>query len=96
MKNVAYIFFIVFLSFNLSNCKTVESKNDKKDNIPKVEFTDYEFGKSNFPEPKGQVNDFELVFNLEELEKLTRLIRDFEKNTSNQIAIATIKTIKEE
>lgn len=45
------------------------------------------------PKLKREVNDFEHVFTIEQLEKLTLMIREFEKNTSNQIVIVSIKSI---
>ena len=95
MKRITNIIILGFLIFNLSNCKTVEKKKEPNPNPPKVEFSAYDYGKSNFPEPKREVNDYELNFTVEELVKLTEIIREFEKKTTNQIAIVSIKSIGE-
>lgn len=71
----------------------IKSENPKE-NAPKVEFSSYDFGESEFPKQKREVNDFEFVFSVEELEKLTIIIGEFEKKTSNKIAIVSIKSIK--
>lgn len=54
---------------------------------------EFNFGESDLPKLKREVNDFEHVFTIEQLEKLTLMIREFEKNTSNQIVIVSIKSI---
>lgn len=46
-----------------------------------------------FPEPIGVVNDFEHVFSNEESSELTKIIIDFEKKSSNEIAIITVDHI---
>ena len=74
--------------------KSAMNSENPEENAPKVEFSSYDFGESEFPKQKREVNDFEFVFSVEELEKLTRIIREFEKKTSNRIAIVSIKSIK--
>lgn len=46
-----------------------------------------------FPEKIGSVNDFENIFTEKQKEELTQIIIDFEKQTSNEIAIITLKEI---
>ena len=78
----------------ISSCKTKQiEKAEPNTNAPKVEFSEYDLGKSDLPKIKRQVNDYEFVFTMEQLEKLTLMIREFEKNTTNQIAIVSIKSI---
>ena len=50
-------------------------------------------GQSIFPEKIGSVNDFENIFTEKQKEELTQIIIDFEKQTSNEIAIITLKEI---
>ena len=89
------IFKIIFIAFlTIYSCKTKQSeKTEPNTNPPKVEFSEYDLGKSDLPKLKREVNDFEFIFTLEQLEKLTLMIRDFEKNSSNQIAIVSIDSI---
>lgn len=95
MKKIAKICTILFLTFSLLNCKSANNTTKKeKDNPPKVEFSAYDFAESNFPKPSREVNDFEFIFTIEELENLTTKIREFERETSNQIAIVSIKSIR--
>jgi uncharacterized protein len=92
MKPILKIIFIVFLT--ISSCKTKQiEKTEPKTNAPKVEFSAYDLGKSDLPKLKRQVNDYEFVFTMDQLEKLTLMIRVFEKNTTNQIAIVSIESI---
>ncbi|MGG8495271.1 TPM domain-containing protein [Tenacibaculum sp. TC6] len=45
------------------------------------------------PKLKREVNDYEFIFTLEQLEKLTLIIREFEKETTNQITVVSIGSI---
>jgi uncharacterized protein len=91
MKKIAKILILGFLILNLTSCKTIKEKETEKiTDAPKVEF---DLGENSFPKLDREVNDFEFNFDLEELEKLTLIIREFEKKTSNQIAIVSIKSI---
>lgn len=46
-----------------------------------------------FPEPIGYVSDFENLFSYKQIKELEQIIADFEANTTNQIAIASIESI---
>ncbi len=48
-----------------------------------------------FPNSVGVINDFENIFTESEKEDLTNIILNFEKETSNEIAIASIKDIED-
>ena len=50
--------------------------------------------KNNFPFPIGFVNDYEHIFTKEQNEKLEKLISDYEKLTTREIAIVTINSIE--
>ncbi|TDP58302.1 TPM domain-containing protein [Flavobacterium dankookense] len=50
-------------------------------------------GQNVFPESVGVVNDFEGIFTEKQKEELAKIITDFEKKTSNEIAIITLKEI---
>lgn len=49
---------------------------------------------NNLPKPKGWINDYERVFSEDEERKLDSVISKFEKETSVEIAVVTIDTIK--
>jgi len=46
-----------------------------------------------FPNPIGYTSDFEKIFAAKQINELDSLIIDFEKNTSNEIAIITVDNI---
>ena len=46
-----------------------------------------------FPDSQGSINDFENIFNDHQIKELTTIIKKFEKETSNEIAIVTIQSI---
>ncbi|CAM1351743.1 TPM domain-containing protein [Tenacibaculum ascidiaceicola] len=88
-------FKIIMLSFlTISSCKLQQNeKSEPNPNPPKAQFTKFDLGESDLPTLKNVVNDYEFLFTIEQLEKLTLLIREYEKKTSNQIAIVSIKSI---
>ena len=78
----------------ISGCKLKQiDKTEPKSETPKVEFTEFDLGESDLPKLKRKVNDYENIFTVEQLEKLTLMIREFEKETTNQIAIVSINSI---
>ena len=46
------------------------------------------------PASVGYVNDFEEIFTFEQIDKLEKIITEFEKNTTNEIAVITVKSIE--
>jgi uncharacterized protein len=61
-----------------------------------VLFTTTIFSQTNFkfPDSKGYVNDFEVVFLNNQILYLNQLIQKHDEETSNQIAIVSIKSFK--
>lgn len=47
-----------------------------------------------FDEPKGFVNDYAQLFNTEQKQNLETKLINFEKQTSNEIAVVTVKNLK--
>ncbi|WP_442264542.1 TPM domain-containing protein [Tenacibaculum sp. ZS6-P6] len=94
MKKIFRIFIITVLI--VSSCKSKQVDNiESKSEAPKVEFSEFDLGESDLPKLKREVNDYEFIFTIEQLEKLTLIIREFEKKSSNQIAIVSIASIGE-
>ncbi len=92
MSLIFRIFIFAFLL--ITSCKSKPFEKGQPDpNPPKVEFTPYALGESDLPKFKGEVNDLEFIFSLEELTNLTLMIREFERETTNQIAILSIDSI---
>ncbi|TDQ27534.1 TPM domain-containing protein [Tenacibaculum caenipelagi] len=66
----------------------------QNDSIKKQIIEIINFKNKNFPFPIGYVNDYEQIFTKEQNEKLEKLISDYEKSTTNEIAIVTISSIE--
>lgn len=47
-----------------------------------------------FPSEIGNVNDFEQIFDKNQIQELENIISDYEKKTSREIAIFTVKSIE--
>ncbi|AKA35997.1 TPM domain-containing protein [Flagellimonas lutaonensis] len=89
------IFQIILLAFlTISGCKSKHvNESESRSEAPKVVFTEFDLGERDLPKLKREVNDYEFIFTPEQLEKLTLIIRDFEKETTNQIAVVSIDSI---
>jgi uncharacterized protein len=70
-----------FASCNRAGKYAEESNND----LPVSEEI-----RDTFPEPAGKVSDFEGLFTMGEEAELTKLIKQHEEKTANQVAIVTI------
>ena len=54
-----------------------------------------EIDKNLFPEPIGYVNDFENILTDEQEAELTKFLTVYEQNTSNEVAVVTLSSIKD-
>ncbi|AXT59246.1 TPM domain-containing protein [Aquimarina sp. AD10] len=92
MKLISKIILLAFLT--ISGCKSKQiDKTEPSPKAPKVDFTEFDLRESDLPKLKREVNDYEFVFTPEQLKKLTLIIREFEKETTNQIAVVSIDSI---
>ena len=77
----------------LVSCKTA-SQNESITN-PIIERNNLKADKEKiFPFPIGYVNDYEQIFTKEQSKKLEKLISDYEKSTTKEIAVVTIDSIE--
>lgn len=84
-------YLLVFLvSFSLIACKTT-SKNEVE--ITR-ERTEIQHENVQFPEPEGYVNDFDEIFTTNQRMDLENRLREYEQQTSNQIAVVTVNSIE--
>ncbi|HEV7231937.1 MAG TPA: TPM domain-containing protein [Bacteroidia bacterium] len=88
-KIFAVLLFIQSFVFILSAQNGKQEEKGKTEQVTPKTNT----GEKAFPEPIGWVNDFEEVIDSAEEEKLTKLILDHNRKTSNQISIVTISSI---
>lgn len=81
---------ILFLTLNLLSCKG--SAQETKE--PKTEIDFSETIKSTFPKPIGIINDYGKVFSELQRTELSKVIYDYNIETTRQIVVVTIDSIK--
>lgn len=78
------LLFVLLASFTFGSCKKAENK----------QAIDIALEQQNvFPEPLGYVSDYTNVLTAEQITEITQFIEDFEKRSTNEIAIAFFKSI---
>lgn len=93
MKKANTLLILAFLIISLSNCQSTNINQLSENASCQVEVVAKDFQETVFPKQQGAVTDLEAVFSIEEREKLTRIIAEFEKRTTNEIAIVTVNSI---
>ncbi|MDX6748058.1 TPM domain-containing protein [Polaribacter sp. PL03] len=83
---------ILFLTLNLLSCKSSAQETETKK--VKTELDLSTIKKSKFPRAIGYVNDFENIFTINQRIKLDKTIGTYEIESTNEIAIVTIESIK--
>ena len=87
MKQIIKPIIVISILFIVSSCGIFEkSQTEEKYKIISE--------KSIFPEPVGYVNDFENILTQEEEIELTRIIKEHEAKTTDQISVVTLKSIE--
>lgn len=82
---------ILALTFNLFSCKGSAQETKSKKVIPEV--VSSEIKKSTFPKPLGIINDYGLIFTESQRNKLSKILYDYDIETTRQIVIVTIDSI---
>jgi uncharacterized protein len=83
---------ILFLTLNLLSCKGNTQESETKKTTTEFEFS--ETGKSTFPKPIGIINDYGEIFTESEQTELTKILYDYNTETTRQIVVVTIDSIK--
>jgi len=83
---------ILFLTLNLLSCKGSAQETETKKSTS--EFDISEIGKSTFPKPLGIINDYGKLFTESQRTELTKVLYDYDIETTRQIVIMTIDSIK--
>jgi len=78
---------VLALLLMTTSCGFLNKSNSDKPFYPKTE-------NSVFPEPVGYVNDFENILTDKEERQLTKIIREHEIETTDQIAIVTLTSLE--
>ncbi len=91
MRNRKTILLLI-LTLSFISLKSEAQETKVKNTSQKVNFS--EIKKSKFPKSVGYVNDFEQIFTITQKFQLEKIISEYEKQTTNEIAIITIATIE--
>jgi uncharacterized protein len=83
---------ILFLTLNLLSCKGSAQETETKKVKAEIEFSEME--KSHFPEPIGIINDYGQNFTESQRTELTKILYDYDIETTRQIVVVTIDSIK--
>lgn len=80
MKKFFTIFIVLFI---VLGCKTNKNETQKR-GIQKTTL------KTEFPKPLGYVSDYDNVLTNDQINKLSKILSDYEEKTTNEIAIVSI------
>ncbi|MEQ8421427.1 MAG: TPM domain-containing protein [Arenibacter algicola] len=83
---------ILFLTLNLLSCKGSAQETETKE--PKTEIESLGTIKSIFPKPLGIINDYGKVFTELQRTELSKVLYDYDIETTRQIVVITIDSIK--
>ncbi len=83
---------ILFLTLNLLSCKGSVQEIETKKPAPEFDFS--EMLKNNFPKPIGIINDYGQIFTESQRTELTKILYDYDIETTRQIVVVTIDSIK--
>jgi uncharacterized protein len=83
---------ILFLALNLLSCKGNAQESETKKTTTEFEFS--ETGKSTFPKPIGIINDYGEVFTESQRTELSKILYDYDIETTRQIVVVTIDSLK--
>ncbi len=83
---------ILFLTANLLSCKGNSKLTETKKATTEIENSKIEI--STFPKPIGRINDYGRVFTESQRTELSKIIYDYDIETTRQIVVVTIDSIK--
>lgn len=83
---------ILLLTLNLISCKGLAQETETKKQTTEVELS--ETVKSTFPKPIGIINDYGKVFTELQRTELSKVLYDYDIETTRQIVVVTIDSIK--
>ena len=83
---------ILFLTLNLLSCKGSAQETETKKQTTEVDFS--ETVKGIFPKPIGIINDYGKVFTESQRTELSKVLYEYDIETTRQIVVVTIDSIK--
>lgn len=82
---------ILFLSLNLLCYKCLAQKTENKNSTTEIEFS--ETKKDTFPKPIGIINDYGQLFTESQEAELTKILFNYNIETTRQIVVVTVNSI---
>ena len=83
---------ILFLTLNLLSCKGSAQETETKKSTTEIDFS--ESVKRTFPKSIGIINDYGRVFTELQRTELSKVLYDYDVETTRQIVVVTIDSIK--
>ena len=83
---------ILFLTLNLLSCKGSAQETEIKKSATEIQFS--EAVKNTFPKPIGIINDYGKIFTESQRAELSKVLYDYDIETTRQIVVVTIDSIK--
>lgn len=83
---------ILFLTLNLLSCKGISQETETEKTRSEIHSSDTE--KSSIPKPIGIINDYGQIFTELQRTELSKILYDYDIETSRQIVVVTVDSIK--
>ena len=83
---------ILFLTLNLLSCKGNTQETETKNTTTEIDFSDTK--KSSIPKPIGIINDYGQIFTESQRTELSKILYDYDIETTRQIVVVTVDSIK--
>ena len=83
---------ILFLTLNLLSCKGSAQETEIKKSATEIQLS--ETVKNTFPKPIGIINDYGKIFTESQRAELSKVLYDYDIETTRQIVVVTIDSIK--
>ncbi|WP_235906159.1 TPM domain-containing protein, partial [Patiriisocius marinistellae] len=83
---------ILFLTLNFLSCKGIAQETETKKPTTEIDFSETE--KSSIPKPIGIINDYGEIFKESQRSELSKILYDYDIETTRQIVVVTIDSIK--
>lgn len=85
---------ILFLTLNFLSCNGIAQETETKTKKPTPEFDFSGMEKSSFPKPFGIINDYGQIFTESQRTELSKILYNYDIETTRQIVVVTIDSIK--
>jgi len=83
---------ILFLTLNFLSCKEIAQETETEKLTTEIDFSDTE--KNSIPKPIGIINDYGEVFTEPQRAELSKVLYDYDIETTRQIVVVTVDSIR--